>query len=114
MKMRAKRTLRQYRLSEEAFTALYESQNGCCAICGISEPELEQKFNGPDDWANDRMLHIDHDQDSSPVRVPGLLCRDCNFDLEAYIRNAPVIHPRMRGLSLPRKDPRFAKYLEGR
>ena|SRR5581483_3630356 len=111
MKMRSKTTLRTYGLTEETFTALYKAQNGCCAICGISEAELEKRHSGPDDWASDRVLHIDHDQDSSPVRVRGLLCWRCNFDLEAFIRNRPVIHPKRRGVSLPRNDPRFEKYL---
>ncbi len=113
MKMRSKTTLRKYGLTEAAFTALYESQNGCCAICGISEPELEEKYNASDDWAADRVLHIDHDHEQGFTSVRGLLCRDCNYDLEAFIRNAPVRHPGDRGRSLPRRDPRFKKYLKG-
>jgi hypothetical protein len=111
MKMRSKKTLMDYGLTEATFTTLYESQNGCCKICGISESELEEKFNAPDPWPSDRMLHIDHEHGSSPPRVRGLLCRDCNYDLEAFIRNAPVVHPGRRGRSLPRKDPRFRAYL---
>lgn len=114
MKMRLKRTLQKYGLTEASFTALYESQNGCCAICDISEPELEAKYSAADDWPSDRVLHIDHDHEQGYTSVRGLLCRDCNYDLEAFIRDAPVRHPGGRALSLPRKDPRFKSYLESR
>jgi len=40
MSARAKKTLTKYGLTEESFAALFESQKGCCAICGISEAEL--------------------------------------------------------------------------
>jgi hypothetical protein len=112
MKMRSKKTLSKYGLSGAAFTALYEAQNGCCAICAISETDLETKYSAPEAWPSDRALHIDHEHGSSPVRVRGLLCRDCNFDLEAFIRNAPVRHPGGQGVSFPRKDPRFKAYLK--
>jgi hypothetical protein len=109
--MRSKKTLATYGLTEAMFATLYESQNGCCAICGISEEALEKKYGAPENWASDRKLHIDHEHGSSPCRVRGLLCKDCNFDLEAFIRNAPVTHPGARGRSLPRDDPRFKTYL---
>lgn len=63
-------------------------------------------------WESDSMLHIDHEHGSSPRRVRGLLCLQCNFDLEAFILNKRVVHPGRRGVSLPRKDPRFTRYLE--
>jgi hypothetical protein len=45
MKTRSQKTLKEYGLNEETFTALWEAQNGCCAICGIPEAELEQKYS---------------------------------------------------------------------
>ncbi len=60
MKMRSRKTLKEYGLTEEMFIALYESQNGQCAICGVSEDELAEKYSGPSDWGSDRVLHIDH------------------------------------------------------
>ena len=111
MKKRSPKTLAKYGLTEANFAALYEIHGGRCAICKISEEELEEKYNAPDDWASDRMLHIDHEHGSSPCRVRGLLCFQCNYDLEAFIRNAPVTHPAGRGRSLPREDPRFIAYL---
>jgi hypothetical protein len=73
MKTRSQKTLKEYGLNEETFTALWEAQNGCCAICGIPEAELEQKYSGPNDWASDRMLHIDHQHGTSPRHIRGLL-----------------------------------------
>lgn len=109
--MRSQKTLSKYGLTEATFAALYEAQNGRCAICGISEPELEEKHSSAEDWASDRILHIDHEHGSSPCRVRGLLCCDCNFGLEAFIRKEPIVHPGGRGRSVPRNDPRFTAYL---
>jgi superfamily II DNA or RNA helicase len=111
LRMRSRKTLAEHGLTESTFAALYESQNGCCGICGISEPELGRKFSSSDGWESDRMLHVDHEHGSSPHRVRGLLCRDCNYDLEAFIRNKPITHPGGRGRSFPRGDPRFISYL---
>lgn len=111
MKMRSKKTLDLYGLTEASFAALYASQGGRCAICGISEPELEAKCNSPQNWYTDRILHIDHEHGVKPRRVRGLLCFQCNYDLEAFIRNRPVDHPKRRGTSYPRNDPRFIAYL---
>src|SRR5580700_126854 len=112
MKPRSKTTLQKYGLTEEAFAALWEAQNGCCAICGMSEAELEQKHSAPDDWPSDRMLHIDHQKGTQPRHVRGLLCWSCNFDLEAFTLGLPLPHPGRRGrFSIPRYDPRFVEYL---
>lgn len=109
MKPRSKKTLQKYGMTEDAFAALWQSQGGCCAICGVSEEKLTEKHQ---DWAADQVLHIDHEHGTYPYRVRGLLCKDCNFDLEAYIRKAIVVHPAGRGESRPRNDPRFREYLK--
>ena len=114
MRMPSPKTLKKYRLTLAEFSALYESQRGCCAICGISEPELERQHSDAKSWQADRVLHIDHEHGSTPCLVRGLLCSDCNFDLEAYIKGRPIAHPGRRGVSHPREDPRFAKYLRMR
>lgn len=114
MKMRSEATLKKYGLTEAAFSALYESQGGLCAICGISEAELEEKYSGSGYWDNDRMLHIDHEHGSSPRRIRGLLCRDCNYGLEKAIREDATIADLFKGIPVPpsRMDKRYAKYLE--
>ena len=103
MKMRSRKTLKEYGLTEEMFIALYESQNGQCAICGVSEDELAEKYSGPSDWGSDRVLHIDHQRGARRGAYEGCFAADCNFDLEAFERGKPVAHPRRRGLSLPRR-----------
>ncbi len=69
------------------------------------------KYGGPDDWPADRVLHIDQEHGTILLHVRGLLCRDCNYDLEAFIRQAEVIHPGGRGVSKPRNDLCFVAYL---
>jgi hypothetical protein len=64
--------LRQHGLTQEQYDELFESQGGCCAICGTTDP-------GPN-WA------IDHDHSccGDDVRyrcgecVRGILCPNCN------------------------------------
>lgn len=109
LKTRSKKTLQKYGLSDETFTLLWTTQAGCCGICGIAETELEAKFP---DWRADQVLHIDHEHGTYPYRVRGLLCKDCNYDLAAYERGIPIIHPANRGTSYPRDDPRFRTYLK--
>jgi Recombination endonuclease VII len=106
----SKRTLKKYKLTSAEYLAIYDFQHGCCAICGISEAELEAASH-PDELPANRVLHIDHEHGTSSIHVRGLLCFQCNFDLEAFIRNTPVTHPGRRGTSLPRNDPRFTLYL---
>ena len=49
---------------EQFYSTKVVEQNGCCAICGISESELSTR------------LHIDHCPKTSVLR--GLLCGNCN------------------------------------
>lgn len=51
-------------------SALYEKQNGCCAICGKSEKD------------NGQRLAIDHNHSTHQVRA--LLCKHCNTGLGAF------------------------------
>jgi len=55
------------------YMAIYNSQNGCCAICGKFEPSV---IDG---------LHVDHNHSSNKVR--GLLCGDCNVGLGCFKDN---------------------------
>lgn len=57
-----------YGLTLEDYNAMVCDQNGCCAICGIHQLEVEQK------------LHVDHNHKTGKVR--GLLCPKCNLRLE--------------------------------
>lgn len=54
---------RKYKMSPEAYIAIYNSQNGLCAICH-TKPE-------------DKLLVVDHNHDTNQVRE--LLCDHCNW-----------------------------------
>lgn len=58
---------RNYNLTTERYNELFNSQGGCCAICGIPQSELK------------RCLCVDHDHKTGKIR--GLLCNQCNHGL---------------------------------
>ncbi len=61
---RWKRMLAIYGVTEDAYSAMYQSQAGMCGIC--RHPQA--------------LLFLDHDHATGAVRK--LLCRDCNFMLK--------------------------------
>jgi len=63
------------------YDALFQSQNGVCAICG--RPETAKHQNG-----TIKSLAIDHDHVTGEVR--GLLCVKCNTGI-GYFHEDPVI-----------------------
>ena len=64
--------------------ALYDSQNGLCAICGVYQP-----FKVDDDKRSD-CLELDHDHDRKKPR--GFLCKKCNFKLLPRYEKFPPEH----------------------
>lgn len=71
--MRFYRWLTRHGLRPEDYGALFDAQDGRCAICR-EEP------------AEDQFLHIDHDHETGRVR--GLLCPPCNMGLGHFRDNA--------------------------
>lgn len=72
VKERRKEELRKYRkygITEDQYYAMIDAQNGCCGICGRSEPT----FKG---W------QIDHCHKSNKVR--GILCHHCNTGIGQF------------------------------
>jgi hypothetical protein len=59
-----------YRLTRGQWQAVFERQQGCCAICGISQDDLGYT------------LEIDYDHNTGKVR--GLLCRKCNLGIGMF------------------------------
>jgi hypothetical protein len=59
-----------YRLTRGQWQAVFERQQGCCAICGISQEDLGYT------------LEIDYDHNTGKVR--GLLCRKCNLGIGMF------------------------------
>ena len=65
--------LRRYKLTTDKYEAMFEAQDGRCAICRKEFIE---------------MPHIDHDHITGKVR--GILCRKCNYAL-GLIGDSPVL-----------------------
>ena len=60
--------LKLYGVDESWYNSTLEKQGGCCAVCGVKNPELSRK------GAN--YFSIDHCHETGKVR--GLLCSKCN------------------------------------
>jgi hypothetical protein len=73
---RARKLKKKYGLTLEQYTAMLESQNGCCIGCGSHQSTLNHKLN------------VDHNHDTGKVR--GLLCRECNRGI-GYLKDSPEI-----------------------
>lgn len=65
------RLLQKYGITIEEYEALYEAQDGLCAICGET-PESDR-------W---NRLAVDHCHETGQVR--GLLCGSCNRALGSF------------------------------
>lgn len=72
--------LRRYGITVSQYEAMYEQQQGRCALCGINSPTF-----GP---ASSR-LHVDHDHSTGADR--GLLCGACNVALGNFKDNPEVL-----------------------
>jgi hypothetical protein len=59
-----------YKLTRWEWQAIFERQQGCCAICGISQEDLGYT------------LEIDYDHNRGRVR--GLLCKKCNLGIDMF------------------------------
>lgn len=76
----------KYNLTLEDYNSKLNSQNGCCAICGATNPNNNQH----------KHLYVDHNHGTGKVR--GLLCNPCNTtigasqeDIERLIRCAEYL-----------------------
>jgi hypothetical protein len=76
----------RYNVTPEQYKELYESQNGCCAICNSSLPTQGRKIN------------IDHCHTTGKVR--GLLCNNCNVGLGNFHDDISVLQSAIDYLSI--------------
>jgi len=72
---RAQVLKRKYGISQDTYSKLLRSQNGCCAICRTTNPGRNRK-----EWP------IDHDHTTGKIR--GLLCWKCNSAL-GLLKDSP-------------------------
>jgi len=70
------------------FDALFQKQQGRCAICGISQEELDAKY--PRHAPVYRKFVIDHCHSTGKIR--GLLCGTCN-NLLGVVENSDQDEP---------------------
>lgn len=63
----------------EEYEGMLEKQNGCCAICGRSEPDEAERT---------KRLCVDHDHDTGKIRA--LLCHKCNKAL-GLLQESPAL-----------------------
>ena len=77
--------LRPYKLTRAEFDAMWEAQNGCCAICG--EP-FKNDICSTSDGRGKNGYRIDHDEETGEVR--GLLCHCCNTGI-GFLKHLPLI-----------------------
>ncbi len=70
-------------MTTEGFDALFEAQNGLCAIC-------KRESNGVG------RLHVDHDH--TTMRIRGLLCYSCNKALGLFQDDVTVVEEALRYL----------------
>ncbi len=73
-----------YRLTRKQWQAIFEMQQGCCAICRISQDDLGYT------------LEIDYDQNKGKVR--GLLCKKCNLGIGMFGEDVENINKAIRYL----------------
>lgn len=67
-------TLKKYGLTLDGYVALWQAQDGHCAICGREETTIHA--------GTPRMLAVDHDEATGEIR--GLLCFRCNAGLGLF------------------------------
>jgi hypothetical protein len=60
----------RYGMTVDEYDEMHERQQGLCAICGNSEPNVDRRTGEP------MRLSVDHDHETGRVR--GLLCQKCN------------------------------------
>ena len=86
----------RYGIEYDFVKALYERQEGCCAICGTpgEMPASPEKRKAPKG-----VLCVDHSHETGEVR--GLLCRPCNQGLGYFsddvVRMAAAMSYLLRG-----------------
>lgn len=75
---RRERGLRlNYNITIDDYNMMFESQKGCCAICGRHQSEEK------------KALHVDHDHETGKIR--GLLCQKCNHGIGLFNDNPELL-----------------------
>jgi len=76
---RKEESLKLYGLTLQDYDDLLKEQNGCCKICGTTDPRGQSKAG---------RFYVDHNHKTGKVR--GLLCHDCNTAI-GLLKDSPAI-----------------------
>jgi len=76
---RKEESLKLYGLTLQDYDDLLKEQNGCCKICGTTDPRGQSKAG---------RFYVDHNHTTNEVR--GLLCNDCNTAI-GLLKDSPKI-----------------------
>ena len=93
-----------YGLTKEDYNRLLAQQDGCCAICGESESEINKKIT------HYKALSVDHDHKTKQVR--GLLCSRCNIGLGNFKDNIKIMARAIQYLRPELQDMSYEGLLE--
>jgi hypothetical protein len=68
---------RKFGITQEQYSLIFDTQNGCCKICGKHRDTFK------------RTLAVDHNHTTGKIR--GLLCTDCNQGLGFFKDNIEIL-----------------------
>jgi len=83
---------RRYGVSREGYNRLFESQNGCCAICGRHQSEMKKR------------LSLDHNHETGKNRA--LLCNKCNVAIGLFYEDPSILEAALEYLQKWNKSQR--------
>jgi len=78
LRSRSNSLIRNYGITLEDYDNMYEQQDGCCAICGTTEPGGR--------WNH---FAVDHNHETGVVRE--LLCQSCNTALGLFQDSSHIL-----------------------
>jgi len=76
---------KKYSLTIEEYDAMWNKQNGVCAICGQPETAMNT-FSG-----KKVLLHLSVDHDHKTGKIRGLLCDRCNTSIGKFEENTDFL-----------------------
>jgi hypothetical protein len=77
----------RFGMTEEEYNEIFDRQEGCCAICGVSDCKTK---------TGKQRLSVDHDHSTGEIRA--LLCAHCNVGLGAFQDDPTIIKKAMEYL----------------
>jgi len=85
--------IKSYGITLDDYNRLFIEQEGCCAICGKHQSELN------------RPLFVDHNHETNQIR--GLLCPSCNTGIGNFNDDIPTITKAIQYLTAIRHESGF-------